>query len=748
MNVIYEEADLEHKLSAAASVSPEHPVVITKFIDNAQEIDVDAVAHEGKLLLHAVSEHVENAGVHSGDATLVLPPFSLYDDDMARLKEIAEKVAKAFHISGPFNMQIIRKPSEEGYEGEPELKVIECNLRASRSFPFVSKVLGTNFVETAAAAIVGHDVPEPVDLMAQKRDYTAIKVSQFSWTRLPGADPFLGVEMASTGEVASFGKDIHEAYWASLLSTNGFKIPKAGSGVLIGGDITKPEMATIAKGLVGLGFKLHCASNKVEEFLNDLPYIKAKKIFFPTRDKRKLREVFDDYDIQLVFNLAKSRATDAIDEDYVARRNAVDFGIPLLNNARCAQLFVEALAQKLPEGGLKPYREGRIPTEAARSNRTEVTSKEDTVLARACQPHYTSSIFSRLPACTYTVKLPRSRLSKYIARTTTEPMSRAEIAAWVSNAQDFDEDDYEESNQPQTTNDATDEENWEAFVKLATKKILSSKTKERIGFLNDKVLVIAHRGDQSQSQINDILGIIASTYARYIDGPSREAVIAVLEAFVQRDESKTDEPKYGIAEYLLGWLKGEIPRATHVSPGDQFVLLTWCAKLYDILLDCNPALPDAPSWPILLSLFSTIFDSILDDSSQAKPTVRQSSFVHSRRAIRNRPNAIPKALTTSLKLAETSSTPTRFAPFIGLIIDVAIRIKPSKNVSIDVQESLHEFKASPSSIYYEGECSTISAFDDFFRNLVSEDDFSSSLLSGIEQALGRGTPAAAEGNYK
>lgn len=126
--------------------------------------------------------------------------------------------------------------------------------------------------------------------------------------------------MASTGEVASFGKDIHEAYWASLLSTNGFKIPKAGSGVLIGGDITKPEMATIAKGLAGLGFKLHCASSTVEAFLNELPYIKAKKIFFPTRDKRKLREVFDDYDIQLVFNLAKSRAANATDEDYVARR--------------------------------------------------------------------------------------------------------------------------------------------------------------------------------------------------------------------------------------------------------------------------------------------------------------------------------------------------------------------------------------------------------------------------------------------
>lgn len=191
MNVVYEEHALEYNLSAAADVSPLHPVVITKFIDNAQEIDVDAVAHKGKLLIHAVSEHVENAGVHSGDATLVLPPVSLTESDMTRLKEIAQKVATAFEISGPYNMQIIKKPAEDGEEAQ--LKVIECNLRASRSFPFVSKVLGYNFIDYAAAAISGHNVPEPVDAMAQKRDYTAVKVAQFSWTRLGGADPFLGV---------------------------------------------------------------------------------------------------------------------------------------------------------------------------------------------------------------------------------------------------------------------------------------------------------------------------------------------------------------------------------------------------------------------------------------------------------------------------------------------------------------------------------------------------------------------------
>ncbi|KAF7793491.1 hypothetical protein EIP86_004603 [Pleurotus ostreatoroseus] len=361
MNVVYEESALEHNLSAAASVSPLHPVVVTKFIDNAQEIDVDAVAYQGKLLIHAISEHVENAGTHSGDATLVLPPFSLDAEDMARLKEIAEKVAAGFEISGPYNMQIIRKPAED--RKPAELKVIECNLRASRSFPFVSKVLGYNFIDYAAAAITGENVPEPVDAMAEKRDYTAVKVAQFSWTRLGGADPFLGVEMASTGEVASFGQDIHEAFWASLLSTTGFKVPRANSGVLIGGDITKPEMRTVAKSLTDLGFKLYCSSPVVEEFLNNIPYVSAKRIFFPTRDKRKLREVFDEYEIECVINLAKARGKDAVDEDYVARRNAVDFGLPLLNNARCAQLFVEALAKKIPQGGLKKYAEGRIPSE-------------------------------------------------------------------------------------------------------------------------------------------------------------------------------------------------------------------------------------------------------------------------------------------------------------------------------------------------------------------------------------------------
>lgn len=188
MNAIRSQADLKEKLLNASSVSGDHPVVITKFIEGAQEIDVDAVASGGKLLVHSVAEHVENAGVHSGDATLILPPVNLDESIMARIKEITEKVAKAWNITGPFNMQVIKAHDPIG---PPALKVIECNLRASRSFPFVSKVLGTNFIDIATRALVGHDVPEPVDLMAQKRDYVATKVSQFSWQRLAGADPFL-----------------------------------------------------------------------------------------------------------------------------------------------------------------------------------------------------------------------------------------------------------------------------------------------------------------------------------------------------------------------------------------------------------------------------------------------------------------------------------------------------------------------------------------------------------------------------
>lgn len=337
MSVIRSHDELKDKLVSASAVSPDHPVVITKFIEGAEEIDVDAVGSNGKLILHAVSEHVEAAGVHSGDATLVLPPANLSPEIQSRVKEIAEKVAKAWSITGPFNMQII-KADVPGQESA--LKVIECNLRASRSFPFVSKVLGTNFIDIATKALVGRDVPEPVDLMAQKRDYLATKVPQFSWTRLAGADPFLGVEMSSTGEIACFGKDLIEAYWASLQSTMNFRMPEPGEGILLGGSTELPELPQIVTNLHPLGYKFFAASHDVKEHLErgSEGKVGVEVIEFPTTDKNALRKVFQKYDIRGVFNIAKERGRTLVDEDYVMRRNAVDFGVPLFMEPKVGSL--------------------------------------------------------------------------------------------------------------------------------------------------------------------------------------------------------------------------------------------------------------------------------------------------------------------------------------------------------------------------------------------------------------------------
>ncbi|KAG9296443.1 hypothetical protein G9A89_015035 [Geosiphon pyriformis] len=359
MNVCHTPDALHKNLVEATSVSPLHPVVITKFISPAGEIDVDAVAYKGKLLLHAVSEHVENAGVHSGDATLVLPSRDISNHTLQRLKEIAQKVATAFEITGPFNMQIIKKdnPNEES-----DLKVIECNLRASRSFPFVSKVLGINFIEVATRALLDHEVPQPVDLMMEKRDYQAVKVSQFSWTRLQGADPFLGVEMASTGEVACFGKDKYEAYWSAIQSTQNFRVPKIGSGILLGKDDLTNELdfvnlaKTISK---GLGHPIFTSSPKVTEYLQ-LRGINAKTLSLP-EDKKALLKVFKSNNIDFVFNLSQLRAQTINDENYIARRSAVDFGIPLINDGKCALLFVESLKRKREEFSKLP--ENEIPPE-------------------------------------------------------------------------------------------------------------------------------------------------------------------------------------------------------------------------------------------------------------------------------------------------------------------------------------------------------------------------------------------------
>jgi len=348
MSVINNKGELDSKLSNAAKVSQDHPVVISKFIQGAQEIDIDGVAHQGKVLVHAVSEHVENAGVHSGDATLVLPPQNLSPIILQRLKVIADKVASAWKITGPFNMQVILNDQNGTLnDNDAELKVIECNIRASRSFPFVSKVLGTNFIEVAAKALLNENVPAPVDLMSQKYDRVATKVPQFSFTRLAGADPFLGVEMSSTGEIACFGKNLVEAYWTSIQSTMNFNVPHPGTGILFGGDLTNDKLGNVAKTVSGLGYKYYTASQEVADYLSKYVSESVEVIDFPKTNKRALREIFQDKDIKAVFNLAFARAESLLDEDYVMRRNAIDFGIPLFNEPNTTLLFAQCLKEKI-----------------------------------------------------------------------------------------------------------------------------------------------------------------------------------------------------------------------------------------------------------------------------------------------------------------------------------------------------------------------------------------------------------------
>ncbi|OBA24397.1 carbamoyl-phosphate synthase [Metschnikowia bicuspidata var. bicuspidata NRRL YB-4993] len=348
MSVINSQNELESKLSNASKVSRDHPVVISKFISGAQEIDIDAVAHNGEVLVHAVSEHVENAGVHSGDATLVLPPQNLSPIILQRLKVIADKVAAAWKITGPFNMQVILNDKEGALnDSDAELKVIECNIRASRSFPFVSKVLGTNFIDVATKALLSENVPKPVDLMAKEYSRVATKVPQFSFTRLAGADPFLGVEMSSTGEIACFGDDLVEAYWTSIQSTMNFSVPLPGTGVLFGGDLTNEKLANVAKTISGLGYNFYAASPDVAEYISKNVSESVEVIEFPKTDKRALREIFQKHQISAVFNLAKARAESLLDEDYVMRRNAIDFGIPLFNEPNTTQLFAECLKAKI-----------------------------------------------------------------------------------------------------------------------------------------------------------------------------------------------------------------------------------------------------------------------------------------------------------------------------------------------------------------------------------------------------------------
>jgi carbamoyl-phosphate synthase large subunit len=332
MSIVFNERFLDRYLQKASRVTPEYPVVISKFIMNAKEIELDAVADRGEVVASAIIEHVENAGVHSGDATMVLPPQKLYIETIRRIREIGRKIARALRITGPFNIQFIAKDNE--------IKVIECNLRASRSFPFVSKVARANFIELAVAAMMGQPVRNrktTLDL-----NYVGVKAPQFSFSRLKGADPILGVEMASTGEVACLGDDIHEAFLKALLSA-GFTLPENNVLLTIGGETSKHRFLEPARKLHAMGLRIF-ATEHTSNFLheNGIPNTRLFKV----HEKREpnIRDYIARRKIDFVISIPNPEKRVEFDSDYRLRRLAVDFSIPILTNLQVADLFVQALA--------------------------------------------------------------------------------------------------------------------------------------------------------------------------------------------------------------------------------------------------------------------------------------------------------------------------------------------------------------------------------------------------------------------
>ncbi len=331
MSIVLNNKELEEYLLKASEISSEHPVVISKFITDAREIEVDAVSNKGELFCYAISEHVENAGVHSGDATIVLPPQRTYLETMRRVKIITKKIAKALEITGPFNIQFIAKDNE--------VKVIECNLRASRSFPFVSKVLKVNFIDAAVKLMLGERVPA-VDKSSFDLDYVGVKASQFSFTRLKGSDPVTGVEMSSTGEVACLGDDFNEAFLKSILSI-GFKLPKHGVLLSTGSPRKKAEFLESLKVLKNKGLKLY-GTKGTAKYYSSLGIL-VEELERPLYNKEpSILTYLQNGSIDLVINIPKSNESDELNDDYFIRRKAIDLNIPLITNIQVANRFVKA----------------------------------------------------------------------------------------------------------------------------------------------------------------------------------------------------------------------------------------------------------------------------------------------------------------------------------------------------------------------------------------------------------------------
>ncbi|XP_067841372.1 CAD protein [Heptranchias perlo] len=345
MNVAYSDSDLEKFLSSAVAVSKEYPVVISKFIQEAKEIDVDAVACDGVVIAVAISEHVENAGVHSGDATLVTPPQDLNQKTTERIKTIVHAIGQELQATGPFNLQLIAK--------DDQLKVIECNVRVSRSFPFVSKTLGVDMIALATQVIMGEEV-EPVGLMTGT-GVVGVKVPQFSFSRLAGADVVLGVEMTSTGEVACFGENRYEAYLKAMLST-GFKIPKKNILLSIGSYKNKSELLSTVQSLEQLGYSLYASMGTADFYTEHGIEIKAVDWPFEDSDNgcplkerhRSIVDYLEENHFDLVINLSMRnsggrRLSSFVTKGYRTRRLAVDYSVPLIIDIKCTKLFVEAL---------------------------------------------------------------------------------------------------------------------------------------------------------------------------------------------------------------------------------------------------------------------------------------------------------------------------------------------------------------------------------------------------------------------
>lgn len=348
MNVCSNNDELERFLKLAANVSEDHPVVVSKFIENAKEIEMDAVARDGEIMAYAISEHIEFAGVHSGDATIQFPPQKLYIETVRRVKRISRKIAKALHINGPFNIQFMARDND--------ILVIECNLRASRSFPFVSKVLKLNFIDLATKIMLNVPVEKPNKNLFDL-DYVGIKASQFSFNRLQKADPVLGVDMSSTGEVGCIGEDTHTALLKSMLSV-GQRIPKKNILLSTGGAKQKAEMLDAAKMLKAHGYNIY-ATGGTSKYLEENG-IENTLVYWPSDEGQypQALDLLHDKKIDMVVNIPKDLTPRELTNGYKIRRASIDFNIPLLTNSRLASAFISAFCHvQLDEIDIKAWGE-------------------------------------------------------------------------------------------------------------------------------------------------------------------------------------------------------------------------------------------------------------------------------------------------------------------------------------------------------------------------------------------------------